>query len=264
MDEIPTLISICEATRAFAARTVRAVLPTCLGKTEHETSMVLLEALRQNSEVAQEGWYSPPPNGITVLAACPPYSRLNYRSLREPENWPSNNILTEDSVITCYVSPVHRNSLMIGDFGGTFYFGNNALLHRHIARCELLVQELIPTFHQGMTFDQIYRNSHEAFRKHEMTNQPSKSKTDPAGTNLGHTVPFAFPSESLRTEASEENSKIISNSRQFLSEGSPIRLPNQGCFIFEAQLRDNNDPTLPTILVHRIVKMDCGKPVMLN
>lgn len=226
--------------------------------------MALSEALRQNPEVTQEGWYSPPPNGIAVLAARPPYSRLNYRSLRDPENWPSNNILTEDSVITCYISPVHRNSLVIGDFGGTFYFGNDARLHRHIGRCELMVQELISIFHQGMTFDQIYRNAQEVFHNHKMTNQPAESKTDPAGTNLGHTVPFAFPGEGLRPELSGENSKIISNSRQFLSEGSSIRLPNQGCFIFEAQLRDNNNPTLPTILVHRIVKMDYGTPAILT
>jgi hypothetical protein len=154
---------------------------------------------------------------------------------------------------------VHRDSLVIGDFGGTFYFGKDAALHEHIARCEQIVQEVVLVIHQGMSFGEIYKIAHDIFHRHGMSNQPSESQTDPTGGNLGHTVPFFRSGENVGVESSVDISKLISHARQFISKGSSVRVP--GCFVFEAQLRDNKAPELPMVLVHRIVKMDGAQAI---
>src|SRR5690606_35590118 len=103
-----------------------------------------------NNQIASEGWYAPPPNGISVLIdADPPYSRLNYSSLRDEQYWPSDKIIGKESVTIAYASPVDRESLIIGDFGATFYFGDSPDIRYHINQCENILLEFAQTLREG-------------------------------------------------------------------------------------------------------------------
>ena len=255
---------VCQATREFASSTVRKTLPACIGLTEKQIASRLLSILSHDPEITAAGWYDPPPGGIAVLAdVTPPYTRLRYDTLRDPKYWPSDIIFTKDSTITAYVSPVHTETGVLGDFGGTFYFGDDDQIRRHVAHSGAVLQDFARKLQSGIEFSDIASEAYSLFEREELINNPSRSITDPQGINMGHTVPFAFITEPCEPFQARSSSAQISSSRHFINAHASMKVPENGCFTLEAQFTSFNDPELPMVLVHIIVRMANGMPMVL-
>ena len=114
--------------RSAAARTLTAaILKSQQTYTEHDLAEGWLQFIRNDNNIFPFGWYQPPPHGISVLIGTPPhYERLNYKSLRDSDKFPSSqHILTPNSIVYPYFSPIDRETMMIGDHVGSYYSGHN-------------------------------------------------------------------------------------------------------------------------------------------
>jgi hypothetical protein len=247
--------------RNSVASHIAETLPHFIGRTELDFARSLKERIHSEGKVFSTGWYSPPPDGICVLAAQDSdFGRLNFDSLRRQVNWPTTRVISADAVVIAYASPVLRKSLLIGDWGGTFYFGRKGEISNHISRCERIMRELAQGFSPGVPFSQIHQRAQTRFREERLNNATTVSDSDPSRTNLGHTVPFSFDYDLPQGfDPNNEDFRIrISTARRFLSATENLRVPKNGIFTFEARLIDESDTSLPNTLVHLMVVVEKG------
>ena len=151
---------VCERTREVASVACLFALREVWEKdfSEEEFINLWLEKLRRNENLFPSGWYtSLPPKG-------PPYGtaalfgdddnpdRLNYGSLRPQENHPQNNIYfdPETGIAYIYASPVDRTTGIIGDWGMTFYAGNNPEIIAHLKYVYTINHQIAQIINPGM------------------------------------------------------------------------------------------------------------------
>lgn len=257
-----TDISVISTIRGVIARVLEGVLDGALGKSEAALAAEISLALAAHASLTCSGWYTPPPGGIAVLTAHPSdFSRLSFDSLRKREFWPSPELKVDsESVVMAYASPVHRDTLLIGDYGCTRYFGHAPQIHEHIELCRKILNDVAASISVGIEFRELYRLANICFSDAQLFNEATASRSDPAGTNIGHTIPYSFADDSpphLRQDA--EIPSMIAAKRKFISSAEVFSVPENGAFTLEARLRSKVDNSLPNVLVHKIITIRRGR-----
>jgi len=86
-----------------------------------------LEKIKNIPNLTINGWYNPPPQGVSILFALDnDIKRINFDSLRNPINWPTNKIIDwENGLLFAYSSFIDIKTGLLGDFDITLYFGKD-------------------------------------------------------------------------------------------------------------------------------------------
>jgi hypothetical protein len=227
----------------------------------------LSRALSLNGEVHSKGWYEPPPDGVALLfGGEQKMDRLLFDTLRREQFWPRDDIfLDSETVVILYVSPFHRKTGTIGDFGLTLYRGKRLDVRQHMARCLRIVEDVVGYAEAGMEFCDLFHRGQELFRSEGVNNQRTTALTNPVGTvGLGHTIPWSYETDSSGPAfpdalVYEESKRLISTGRRYISASENFVIPRTIAFTVEARLEDSNDPSLPNIFFHYIVSFVDGE-----
>lgn len=203
------------------------------------------------SDVIADGWYSPPPKGIAVLTD----GRVNFDSLRNSCNWSDGTAIDWDGVLYAYASPVDRRTGLIGDISVTLYFGKDQKIRDHVRRCHDATIELFERLGEAESAGDLFRMSQSVFEKHRLKSTVI-SRTDNMPINLGHTFPCLNEAPEGET-LSEDEKNGISRARKFLNSSAEWGFENGLQFTVEPQLVSLDDPDLPKITQHYVVKA-CG------
>src|SRR5665213_3117359 len=86
-----------------------------------------LQKMKDIPSLTQNGWYTPPPFGMSVLfASDTDIKRISFESLRKSKNWPSKKTIDwGNGLLFAYSSFVDIETGILGDFDATLYFGTN-------------------------------------------------------------------------------------------------------------------------------------------
>ena len=124
----------------------------------------------------------------------------------------------------------------------------------------------------GMEFRELYAITQSNFKKYDLNNDWTKVDTDPAGTNLGHTVPWSYEDPTmdelsiLEKGNQLEINNIIRYKRLYVNKLERFKIPNNIAFTLEARLDNNfgNGTTLPNSFFHLMILMQDGKREVLS
>lgn len=257
-------LSAITETRTFAAACVADVLRQSEGLSERDCAALIHEKLAANPALYPEGWYRPPQHGVAVLAATEDtLERLRFDSLRKAEFHPRPDIIIgPESVVMAYASPVHRETLAIGDFGLTFYRGTDPRYRAHIGKALDLLRQIADRAAPGMRFSELCAFGQNLFDEHNVTNARALLTTQPsAALNLGHTVPWSFADDPAPEPEGDMDTVLdaLSKARIFVNGDVDFAIPDTCAFTVEARLEDKDDSTLPNAFWHLIVSFERGE-----
>ncbi len=213
-----------------------------------------------------KGWYDPPPAGVGILFDTAPFKRLQFQSLRNPICFPNEQATFEnESVGIVYLSPIDRETNMIGDIGFTIYNGSNQKIKEHIKKCYYTTRAVAEHATAGMKFSELYSFAMDLF-KNELTMVAWMTTTsDPnLGINLGHTLPGSFKQDFSFGDSFEEVREAITKNRIYINQSEHFEIPQTGAFTVEARLADMNDPEMPNAFFHFIVTFSKGEKRILE
>jgi hypothetical protein len=264
-----------ERTRAMAARTLADTLQKLSGRPEAFSEVQLrdawLELMRAEGTVHDEGWYTPPPHGMIVLFATGAEpGRLQHPSYRARDTWPRDDSIfdREDGLIYAYASPVDRATGIIGDFGVTLYWGKNVEVQKYLAGCLELDYALAEAVTRETKLLQVARRSEELMKERGWRNTVVSS-TDPAGTDIGHSIPAVaegWSAEELATLGHgpwEKAAKLISTRRLFVNLVEEARAGEVAAFTIEPRPAVIERPDLPGTAYHTICVVAEGQTRLL-
>lgn len=255
--------NIYKKNRAITADSFLVVLKELL-KTNEPISEIDLrdkwrEELRKHKQFFPDGWYTPPPHGISIIFSTDEnFQRTNFKSFRWEKYWPSTSSFLDTSkgFIVAYASPVDRKTGIIGDFGLTLYFGKNEKIKKHLKNILDSQKDIFSYAKIGMSFSEIYLYAEKLFGKMKLSNDWWINVTDTSGRNIGHTIPAALERWNIQEEKIlknaetnwQEKANIISNKRIFVSpKGNYIVTPG-AAFTIEHRLKSTEN--LPVIWFH--------------
>jgi hypothetical protein len=252
--------------RTHAAQSLHRVLSSPASREPSE--LVLrdhwVSEIAQDPQLLPHGWYMPPPFGASVLIAQPDrFSRVNYSSLRRCEYWPRKDLLLSDeSLVYAYASPVHRETGLIGDFGVTLYRGRLPHVQSHIAAVLRLTSDICSYSEVGMEFGELFSYADGLMRAVGLSNTAVRSN-DSAVVGLGHTIPWSYPpypdpeeSNWLTARKPEVIADTISKARVFIERGVRFKIQPDMAFTIEPRLLSE---ALPMVSFHVIVVFCGGK-----
>ena len=256
------MISAIERTRETAASIVSSTLTNYQGKTEQEIRDRILEEMAKCTEIFPQGWYDPPPGGVSILIGK---ERMAFDSLRKPEYWPRADIrYNAGEPVMIYVSPLDRATQMLGDLGLTVYQSDDVTLQSHVRRGLNTVLDIAQRANIGMSFADLYAAGREVLAKHGFEHARIAPITSNAGdSNFGHTVPWSdgeAPGELPIHELREK----IRVARRFINPDEQYVIPPTCAFTVESRLLDPEKPTLPNIFFHVIVTFSEGRKKVLT
>jgi hypothetical protein len=253
-------IAIVHRTRAVGAATLaRAFSKPDPAPSELSLTWSWLAEMRKSPELLPDGWYQPPPHGLSILIGQPNrYERLTYNSLRDPDIWPQDRRRKlPESLIYVYASPTDRKSALIGDLGATLYQGTDRVIHDHLACC-LHVSTQVALYAQvGMELRELFHFSQKLIGNisPDLSNYVT-SMTDLGASNIGHTIPWSYgeyDADDIHLIESGDVTRIadlIKQRRVFLNASS--RLPIQSNMAFTVEPRITS-ASLPLSSYHLIV-----------
>jgi len=265
-------IKICKQTRIKAAQAMADVLKMDKPISEVDFCNQLNEKLSSNPEIWDQGWYSPPPKGLSALFApeVDP-KRVAYDNLRKEEFWPrKENIFTDNSIGYIYASPINKLSGIIGDFGMTIYKGSNAKIIEHIKSCLDLTEKTAEYAQVGMEFREIYDYCQKLMKEKGLNNERMITYTDKVGTNIGHTVPWSYKDPNLEEKQTLEGNsfekvrELISTQRVHLNSKERFKIPPTIAFTIEPRAENSFLPGLPMSSFHTILTFSEGKKEILG
>lgn len=246
--------------------TLRALCatPTASEVTMHEA---LQRELAEVDDIFSEGWYSPPPQGIGVLLADQDDPlRLQYDTLRSEAFWPSEqHVRTMGSVGLIHVSPVDRFSGMIGDFGLTFYQGDNEAIQEHLKESLRAIEAIAGFADAGVTYAEVFENARSVLSARRLTPDRMTTDHDPSGLNFGHTLPWTARNPSTLEQYAmdvgdfEPLKEDIRRRRSYIAANETSRIPKTGAFTVEARLESLEDKDLPLAYFHLLVAFKNGE-----
>ncbi len=209
-----------------------------------------LHEMSENRDIYPGGWYCPPPSGIAVLTG----ERLKFDSLRNEEYWPSDErfIDWKNGLLYAYCSPVSKKTGRMGDMSVTLYFGKDEKIRKHFRNCRAAAEEIFAHLEDSTGPGELFRYAQEVFRKRGLLSNVI-SRTDSLPSNLGHTFCRLDRFENDLTLTQEEI-RFLSSSRKFLNEGADFGFEDGLQFTVEPQLLSMEDPTLPKVSHHFLVK----------
>jgi hypothetical protein len=262
--------AICEKTRRLASEAFLAVIQQVWGTSFSELQLkdLWLQELRKNENLFPSGWYTSqppkgPPDGIGVLIGDEKKpGRLNYQSLRPSENHPQADIYFNHQTGLAYVyaSPVDRETGTIGDWGMTFYAGKNSDIFEHLRRVYSINCQIAKVIRPGKKVSDVYQEACAIFKDEKLTNNVT-SVTDPLGINIGHSVPGTLEPYSEKKLATIKGDdwfaacKVISDERVFFNGTVDYVFKPGDCFTMEPRLTDLNEPNLPMVSFHTIIRI---------
>lgn len=215
--------------------------------------------LVQETNIIADGWYNPPPKGMAVLFG----NRVSFDTLRDEKNWANDTIINwKEDLLYAYCSPIDKLSGIIGDMSLTLYFGQDEKIKSHIKNCYNAVQEIFNRLDTMENSKELFLSSEQIFAKYKLKNCII-SKTDKIPLDLGHTFPRLG---NLQTKESltEEQKQKISKAREFINENSNWKFTEGMQFSIEPQLISMENPSLPQISQHYLVKKKEGKFIISN
>ena len=251
-------------------KTAEEIVFKCLEKlnnlSEIELRDKLLTETKNHSELFSSGWYDPPQYGISVLFAQMPFKRLGFNSMRNPVYFPSENFhFQKETAAIIYLSPVDRESGMIGDFAFTIYNGNNEEIKQHTKNCYKAILKMALHAEVGMKFSDLYNFSMNLVKGEFKTIGEMTTNSDPnLGINLGHTIPGSFEKDFIFGDSFEEIKDIIRTKRIYINEVENFVIPETCAFTVEARLEDFKKPELPKVYFHFIICFNKGKKIILE
>jgi hypothetical protein len=228
---------------------------------ERDLKDLWLKELRKNKNLSYSGWYSPPPNGTSILIAGEDNpQRLGYNSLRAKKYWSQKSIIfnPQTGIVFAYTSFLDRKTGILGDFGMTLYAGHKPEIIEYLKRVLRVNQQIVAGIKPGLRVKDIYHKSIKILRIEGLINK-SESMIDSAGINIGHSVPGTLEPFSkselgeIKVGSLKEISKIISKKRIFINKKNDYVLKPGDCFTLEPSLIDSSKPYLPRALFHTIV-----------
>lgn len=258
---------VCKKTRKYTADCLLKVLKEVLEKeekiSEAEFRDKWLKELRKSKDIFPDGWYVPPPHGMTVLFGTDEdFSRLNFSSIRPEKFWPRKDVylnLTK-GIAMLYASPVDKKTGIIGDFETTIYFGKKKKTKKHLKTNIEIIKKIYDYLQIGMPFSQIVSMANKEFKNQGLTNEVL-SINDPTNTNIGHTIPFSYEEISL-----EENDilkqgdrnwqnmlTMISKKRKFVNAEEQLLINPGMAFTIEPRLKNSNNKSVPFSTYHSII-----------
>jgi hypothetical protein len=173
--------------------------------------------------------------------------------------------LGSESAGIIYASPVHKETLAIGDFGLTIYRGDDLSVQAHLKSCLGLMESAAELAELGMEFRELHNLAQSLFKTASLHNQRTATWTDKTGTNLGHTIPWTntgpSPEELVSLNSSDFNvlKDAISNSRIYVNGSEKFQIPENIAFTIEARLESLAEPAMPNTFFHLIIAFRDGK-----
>lgn len=250
----------CKIARTIAATTLHRALSELLDSRKPISEVNLrdrwLKKMRNEGAIFPDGWYCPPPSGITVLFGTEKNHRIDYNSLRSKSMWPRKDqyLNRKNGLIYAFASPVHKKTGIIGDFGVTLYFGKNQQVQKLLKTTLQINKRIQKGIKPGQAFSKIFTLAKKEIRKVGLENKIT-STTDPASTNIGHTVPASYEkwteeqTKSLRTK---KMSSIISSSRRFINAIEVLQVKRGMAMTIEPRLKPLRHQNLPIVSLHTI------------
>jgi hypothetical protein len=253
-------------TRLVASESLLKAL-TYLLKNEERISEVSLcnkwlEEMRKNNNIFSDGWYNPPPHGLSVLFGTDDnFDRISPSTLRPPESWPRSDVFLnrKNGIISVYVSPVNKKTGMIGDFGLTLYFGINQQIKNHLKTCLSIDRKIFKYSQVGMQLSEIYNYTQKLFLVEGLKNNIA-SPTDPTKTNIGHTIPASYENwNNDEMELFKSNSDwkticdTISKRRKFINSTEQLTIKPNMSITIEPRPQVINNPNIPMVWFHTMV-----------
>lgn len=234
------------------------------GFSEKQLADKWMNKIQENPIIRNCGWYLPPPNGMSILIGnAPNYDRLRYNSLRESENWPSSQIIySNSSIIYPYFSAVDRDTLLIGDFVGTFYRGNDLNIRNWIKTAFKLTLQIANFIQPGQRVSDIYNFAQEVFNSLGVSNN-TYSQSGGLAADIGHSIPGLVDNwEIISTGSSNEDiALLVSKGRWFISKENNTVLGNDFGLTIEPQLITSE---LPMASFHVLVLVANGKKTIVT
>jgi hypothetical protein len=213
--------------------------------TESDIAQRWLGHMKRCSDLLPGGWYQPPPGGLAVLIGeAPKFKRLEYESLRDESSWPRNDIpLLPGSLVYAYASPVDRETGLIGDLGFTLYSGPDERLQEYLRTCLRVTLDVARYAEPGMALCDLYTYADSRITGAGFRNQ-TPSSTDPGAMNVGHTVPWSYPSGAPDVDLSDMVSlrDQIRTSRLFLNSRNTTPIGRDMTFTVEPRFISDNYP----------------------
>src|SRR3989344_4042084 len=257
------MISAIERTRETAASILSSALTNFQGKTEQEIRDRILKEMARCTEIFPQGWYDPPPGGVSILIGK---ERMEFDSLRKPEYWPRPDVrYTSDAPAMMYVSPVDRATQMLGDFGLTIYQGDDATLQSHVRRGLNTVLDIAQRANIGMSFADLYVAGREVLAQNRFEHARISTITSNAGdSNFGHTVPWSNGETAPGELPIDQLREKIRVARRFINPYEQYVIPPTCSFTVESRLLDPAKPALYNIFFHVIVTFSEGEKKVLT
>ncbi len=272
MESLEDRIDASIRLRQCASEAIAKVLRDNPGLSEVEFCNELAKGFFTGEKVHKEGWYNPPPLGISALFCNERDTKRTYfTTLRNEEYWPKEqNFYTKESLGFIYASPVDIETGMIGDTGLMFYNGKDEEILNHL-RQSFKINEMVAEYAEvGMSFGELNSYCRKLMTECGYNIPYWVSTTDKLIHNIGHTVPWSYE------EPSEEEQRIIkghdfqllkdtiSKKRIFLNAGEEFKIPKTICFTVEIRAEDKARPHLPATYSHLMVAFKDGKKQIIG
>src|SRR3989344_4015681 len=260
------LIDAVIKTRKISAEIAAQSLLRIDDVSEIEINKLILSKMSENDDIFPEGWYAPPPGGVSVLFNEAPFQRLQYDSLRNPTYWSNKNILfKKESVGSVYFSPVDRKTRMMGDIGFTIYKGGDEEIKQHLKNVYSNILKVAEHAQIGMRFSDLCLFANNLFKdKFKPTRWVAISSDPNQSINLGHSITGSFENNLIFGDTFEEIRNTLKNKRVALIDTENFEIPSTCAFILESRLEDFNKPYLPSAYFQFIVCFDNGKKKILG
>lgn len=258
-------LEIIKQTRKIAADSLRITLQKLLSTSKPISEVKfrdtwLLE-LREHKEIFPDGWYNPPPHGISILFSTEnDPERVNTKSLRWDKYWPNKSTFLnkEKGIVLAYASMVNRNTGIIGDFGLTLYFGKNNKIKDHFKRTLNSQIQIFKFSEIGKSFYEIYNFADDIFQKMNLSNNLWVNVTDPSGKNIGHIVPGISDRWTEKEKTVLENGDsnwqnvidMLRKKRIFVSPAVEFTIQPGCAFTIEHRLKSKEN--LPVVYFHTV------------
>lgn len=262
---MPSLIQSITDTRILAGKILSEALRDIDGLSETEIKDKIFKNISRRKQLFPQGWYSPPPDGIVVLLAEKPFSRLLYDSNRKKDYWPQKKFACgNETVGNIYISPVNKTTGMFGDMGLTFYRGNNEKIKRHLKNSFSAILKIAEYTRVGMKFSEICEFAFKTYKNKLKPTFWLTTSSDPNHKlNLGHTVPGSFEKK-FNCGGFEQIKEVIKNNRVYINDNVHFIIPETCAFTIESRIEDCNDASLPSVFFHFIVCFEQGKKNILQ
>lgn len=208
-----------------------------------------LRHMSEEEDLFEEGWYSPPPQGVAVLFD----ERLNFDSLRNEAYWPSDRMIDwNDGFLYAYSSAVDRKTGYIGDMSVTLYFGKDERIREHFRNCRGAARDIFEHLDLSDGPAELYAYSLKVFEERGLRSNVI-SRTDAMPSNLGHSFTrLDDPSSVSKLDKAEIDH--LSQTRKFLNASAKWEFEKGEQFTIEPQLLSLKDPSLFKVTHHFVVR----------